>query len=144
MIDTRVIEWAAEECERQQTSPLRVPDLVKAWQWASTRLQGPGVGALHILAQTVEPELNKNGFRRINVMVGFDIPPDWTNVPRLITRLVDAIPDLDALEWYTEFERIHPYIDGNGRVGAILWNWFNGTLEPDRLTSPPDVFAEIG
>ena len=29
---------------------------------------------------------------------------------------------------YLEFQRIHPFVDGNGRVGKILHNWLNDTL----------------
>lgn len=34
-----------------------------------------------------------------------------------------------ADDWYLAFEAVHPFLDGNGRVGKILHNWLLGTLD---------------
>jgi Fic/DOC family len=71
-------------------------------------------------------------FRRHNIepFPGGMRPPDWTDVPMLthdwvesIQRLDDALPFPENLAlWHTEFERIHPFIDGNGRTGRLVTN----------------------
>ena len=57
--------------------------------------------------------------------------PDAENVPRLMEQWYDAYkasifltPDFA----YFELMRIHPFVDGNGRVGSLLWNHMRFSL----------------
>lgn len=79
--------------------------------------------------------INKNindidGFRKTNVYIrGAEyIPPDAVEVPRLLSELIytykrqekdDTIFQRVA-KFHIEFERIHPFIDGNGRTSRLL------------------------
>ena len=77
-------------------------------------------------------------WRECNVQVGSHIPTDWRNVPCQIQTWVrnNEYPygrnDESIRQGHIDFETIHPFRDGNGRVGRILMNWQrkNAGLEP--------------
>ena len=116
----------------------RVAGMIHAW---SAVLQMPPrpleIGDVIALGRWIEP-CNAEGFRKVAVRVGRRIPPEYHEVPHLVKALLTQQNTLEPLEFYREFELIHPFEDGNGRVGKILLNWSNRTL----LTPvfPPDDF----
>lgn len=65
-------------------------------------------------------------FRIHNVTVGGRSCPHYIRVPELINvflRDFEYWADLDPKTLHIRFERIHPFIDGNGRVGRLLMWW---------------------
>lgn len=62
----------------------------------------------------------------------------YHEIPRLIESLDKAFLNnrLTPEEYYQEFESIHPFSDGNGRIGAIIYNSLKGTL--DAPIHPPE------
>jgi len=70
-------------------------------------------------------------FRRVQVFIGRSIPPKAQEVPIQIASLLrwysnnknKLHPLILASYFHTEFERIHPFVDGNGRVGRLLMNF---------------------
>ena len=140
-----VIRYCAEEVERQRDTAIHVYHMVKAWAWATDKAQEfryPRENQVISVGHLVKPSVNlPYTFRGCNVRVGNHFPPDWGDVERLMARWVDAVHDasLTADEAYKEFQLIHPFRDGNGRAGKILYNWIQGTLSKPLM--PPDFFG---
>jgi Fic family protein len=79
----------------------------------------------------------RSGFAPFNVGIGNYVPPSFARVPELMqawmrdlrTHLLDdevlAPPLLADLcgEMLQRFEAVHPFVDGNGRVGRLIVNY---------------------
>ncbi len=68
-------------------------------------------------------------FRNYGVSVGNYIAPAWWEVPKLMRDLMDFSnktkinPVELAARVHCRFEKIHPFGDGNGRVGRLIMNY---------------------
>ena len=118
----------------------RVAWMLEAWAWmlawfgeyvyeAKPRAELPTVNDIMTLGMKVEPGVNDGGFRTCGVRVGPNVVPGSPDcIPSKVERLLAMSSELEPLEFYRAFENIHPFQDGNGRVGKILLNWRAGTL----------------
>lgn len=79
-----------------------------------------------------------------NVAPGNELTTSWKKVPKAMKELMlwlkkvskkNDYPPTLALRFYCRFEKIHPFLDGNGRVGRIL---LNAILH--RFHYPPVIF----
>ncbi|MGZ8625834.1 MAG: Fic family protein [Actinomycetota bacterium] len=94
------------------------------------------------------PEEGPGSFRTHNIRAfpGGMSPPEWPEVQPSMTSWVGRAADLEAsrrplpeavAELHAEFERIHPFLDGNGRAGRLVTN-----LLLLRLGYPPAIIRK--
>ncbi len=112
---------------------LLVSDHISAIEYALVTLQEgslPTYSDIHRILLTSEPEKTPGLYRQVRVRVGSCAVPSPALLEELMTNhwnTVLAGPEQKATkQWvwdmHFEFESIHPFIDGNGRVGRVVMN----------------------
>lgn len=131
----------AEECANQRSGELSVSNLASAVAYAAREFSTSklSVEAIHILGKFIEPEVNIQGFRKLPVFIDgrmAGVNPDSIN--NALEALCEAYNDLrmNTYDLYQEFETIHPFADGNGRVGFVLFNIDNITSSKGLKPTP--------
>lgn len=79
-------------------------------------------------------------YRLVNVTVGGRDCPRWQDVPALfkewLTKMEHWSLDFEPVKAHIAFEHIHPFVDGNGRTGRMLfwWHEIKAGLVPTLIT----------
>ncbi|MFI3166665.1 MAG: Fic family protein [Bacillota bacterium] len=84
------------------------------------------------LLLSTKPEI-AGKYRKINVGVGANVntmyqAPEWSDVESLMKQYIEKFNEknkqdiLSFVDAHIDFERIHPFADGNGRTGRMLLN----------------------
>ena len=148
----RLIHFCAVEVDRQEDTPSRVSDMLHAWNEVAkdirqSRSHRSICGLLTVeyvqyIALKTQP--NRGVYRAGPVVINHrSVGPSHTEIPRLMGTLfaMDTLHALTPLQVYIEFEKIHPFSDGNGRVGLIIFNALNRTIENPIRPNVGNVFA---
>ena len=161
-----VLKFCAEECKRQHSGEVSVYDMVVACNEAMAYKTGEPDNVLtnnfiEQIGMLVEPIDNAKGFRKVPIGIwdGYTWieKAKWDRVPELLETLLSSYYE-GALghqeeysapinskiesaedEFYFEYENIHPFFDGNGRSGKILYNYLKGTLSSPQM--PPNFWG---
>lgn len=146
------IKFAAQECELQQSGEMSVfrmcyAIIIALEQYGQCWIDNeykPGnnisLSFIQNLGMVIDPIANPAGnFRTTEVTFpsGGTAAP-WPYIQQLLTELLADQDKIGRVEFYERFERIHPFRDGNGRVGAILYNMDDNIYDPQL---PPDLFG---
>ena len=103
---------------------------LQAWGWmiGQSEITSFNLRQAHqLLMEGLLSPIEAGGFRTVHVRVGNRMCPAPDLVPSLVEDWISvhsgAKTEEEIKQAHIAFEHVHPFIDGNGRVGRILMNW---------------------
>ena len=151
----KTIEEAADYINKpHEDYPLRIPktqehimtlgeyfQTINQQRAARGLMQPPEITSRCLLALHGEifSELRElaGAWRTIRVQIGMHHPPGPEQLEKLMEQLEMLYEDREITvemlqEWYKDFETIHPFVDGNGRVGGIIVAVYSHHMYPEK------------
>lgn len=88
------------------------------------RLDSLSISDLEAFVSVVQPGARLRDQVGFDVRVGSHRPPrGGPEIREDLDRLLGSIENLTPYESHCRYERLHPFTDGNGRSGRVLWLW---------------------
>jgi hypothetical protein len=134
LLEVRGYADAATWVYEQAMNPVEGKDALAVSLTEIRSIHELALGPVWIVAAPPDatPDETPGSFRRhdIQSFPGGMTPPSWVEVPAALGEWVASLRDLNDAPVFIEalaaaharFERIHPFLDGNGRVGRLIVN----------------------
>ncbi len=119
-----IVRQGAKNKNNEVTNTIRAINFIDS----SFRFNLKQIDKLHDILLAHQP--SQLGLRKEKVVVGNADVSEWQHIKKDMKSLLDwykkseknMYPPELAFTFYYRFERIHPFVDGNGRVGRLLMN----------------------
>ncbi len=157
--EVRAVEAGAPLPARDERSQREVRNYFASLRWIEQRARRKkpvtheDIFRLHtLLASGVMDQGEAGRYRTIAVRVGKHLPPAPDMVSGLMRELLawwngpsaEWSPVLTSAILHYQFEDIHPFADGNGRLGRMLalWEFYRRGFDPHHVFSVDEFFRE--
>jgi hypothetical protein len=134
-----VTTWLFRQCEIQHaTTESDIAGMQAAWIAAVDGEQTVTINVIKGLGNLIDPVANPGGRFRSGpaVFLNGGSAAKAADIEYYLVSLMRFIDTMTPAEFYRELMWIHPFKDGNGRMGALVYNMLNGTI--DNPIDPPE------
>jgi len=154
--EVKILEEGGELPTRTKRSKQEVLNYFAALRFIEknadkTKITNKDLLKLHnIIAKDVMDQGNSGEYRKIEVRVGNYLPPKANDVASLMKDLIEWwknkskewSPIISSAILHYQFETIHPFADGNGRVGRALalWELYRRGFDTHHIFSVDEVY----